>query len=408
ILFLRPYGRIHVHNQQDYVSLAVYLLIALIVSVLVDARERRRAQAERREHETRTLYELSSSLLGHDGLATTLQRVAATVRSLFDLAGCAIVVPTDGAPGVVVAASDGQVPEHLPESLRRARPGPANMLVVPMHTAERPVGAMVLVAEGRQPSGFGEVERRLLTTFANQAALAIDHGQREEERAHARALVETDRLRTALLNSVSHDLRTPLASIKASASSLLDPDIAWSRTEQREFLETIDQESDRLSRLVHNLLDMSRIEAGALDPHLVETTLADVVGPAVRLARAKTSQHILVDPVRLDQVLTNLLDNARRYADGRPATLAGRAVEGRVELRVIDHGPGVPEAERERIFDQFYRLQRNGRGPEGTGMGLAICRGIVSALGGAIGVETTPGGGATFVVRLPTADHRSR
>ena len=432
ILFLRPYGRIHVHNQQDYVSLAVYLLIALIVSVLVDARERRRAQAERREHETRTLYELSSSLLGHDGLDTTLQRVTATVRSLFDLAGCAIVVPADGAPGVVVAASDGEVPGQLPASLRRSadgalrlrdgpggRPGPASTLVVPMHTAERPVGAMVLVAEGRQPSGFGEVERRLLTTFANQAALAIEHGQREEERAHARALVETDRLRTALLNSVSHDLRTPLASIKASASSLLDPDIAWNRTEQREFLETIDQESDRLSRLVHNLLDMSRIEAGALDPHLVETTLADVVGPAVRLARAKTSQHILVDipdnlptilvdPVRLDQVLTNLLDNARRYADGRPATLAGRAVDGRVELRVIDHGPGVPEVERERIFDQFYRLQRNGRGPEGTGMGLAICRGIVSALGGAIGVETTPGGGATFVVRLPTADHRSR
>jgi two-component system, OmpR family, sensor histidine kinase KdpD len=330
-----------------------------------------------------------------------------------------------------VVASDGDVPEHLtamldasPDGevqLRKASsagPGLASMLVVAMRTAQRPVGAMVLLAQGHQPAGFGEVERRLLTTFANQTALAVDHGQREQERAHAQALVETDRLRTALLNSVSHDLRTPLSSIKASASSLLDPDIAWNRTEQREFLETIDQESDRLTRLVHNLLDMSRIEAGALDPQLVETTLAEVVGPVVRLARAEGSQQILVDipdglptilvdPVRLDQVLTNLVDNARRHTDGQPITIAGRALDGRVELRVIDHGPGIPEAERDRIFDQFYRLRRNGQGPEGTGMGLAICRGIVSALGGQIRVETTPGGGASFVVSLPATDHRS-
>jgi two-component system sensor histidine kinase KdpD len=431
LLFLPPYGHIKVHNQQDYVSLAVYLLIALIVSVLVDARERRRAQAERREHETRTLYELSSSLLGHDSLQATLQRVAATVRSLFDLAGCAIVLPSDRPPSVVVTASDGQLPEQLPAMLEAAPDGEirlrerpngdtdsASTLVVAMRTAQRPVGAMVLVAMGPQPAGFGEVERRLLTTFANQAALAVDHGQREQERAHTQALVETDRLRTALLNSVSHDLRTPLSSIKAAASSLLDPDIAWGRTEQREFLDTIDQESDRLSRLVHNLLDMSRIEAGALDRQLTETTLAEVVGPVVRLARAEGSQQILVDvpdnlptilvdPVRLDQVLTNLVDNARRYAVDQPVTLAGRAVNGRVELRVVDHGPGIPAAERDRIFNQFYRLRRNGHGPDGTGMGLAICRGILSALGGQLRVEETPGGGATFVVSLPAADHRS-
>ena len=431
LLFLPPYGHLKVHNQQDYVSLAVYLLIALVISVLVEARERRRAQAERREQETRTLYELSNSLLGHDSLQATLQRVAATVRSLFDLGGCAIVLPSDRAPGVVVAASDGQLPEQLPAMLKispegevrlREPPGgdpdTASMLVVAMRTAQRPVGAMVLVASRDQPPGFGEVERRLLTTFANQAALAVEHGQREQERAHTQALLETDRLRSALLNSVSHDLRTPLASIKAAASSLLDPDIAWDQAEQREFLDTIDQESDRLSRLVHNLLDMSRIEAGALDPHLTETTLAEVVGPVVRRARAQANQPILVDlpedlptllvdPVRLNQVLTNLVDNARRYAGDQPVTLAGRTVDGRVELRVIDHGPGIPEAERERVFDQFYRLWRNGHRPDGTGMGLAICRGIVSALGGHIRVQATPGGGATFVVSLPAADQRS-
>jgi two-component system sensor histidine kinase KdpD len=220
LLFLPPFGHLKVHDQQDYVSLAVYLLIALVVSVLVEARERRRAQAERREHETRTLYELSNSLLGHDSLQATLQRVAATVRSLFDLAGCAIVLPSDGTPGVV-AARDGQLPEQLsalldasPDGEVRLRQPPggdsgaASTLVVAMRTAQRPVGAMILVASGRQPAGFGEVERRLLTTFANQAALAVDHGQQEQERAHAQALLETDRLRSALLNSVSHDLRT--------------------------------------------------------------------------------------------------------------------------------------------------------------------------------------------------------
>jgi two-component system sensor histidine kinase KdpD len=403
LLFLPPYGHLKVHDQQDYVSLAVYLLIALVVSALVSTRERRQAEAERRERESRTLYELSSRLLVHDSLQATLEQVATTVRSLFDLAGCAILLASaDGRQRTV--AVDGDVAE---DPARRR-------LTVPLRTSGGPVGAIVLVAEATRPLQLEEQEQRVLNAFANQAALAVERDRQQEERAQARALAETDRLRTALLNSVSHDLRTPLSSIKASASSLLDPTVEWSPQQRREFLETIDQETDRLTRLVHNLLDMSRIEAGALDPRLVETALPDITGPVVRLARSKTSQPIevdipddlpavLVDPVRLDQVLTNLLDNARRYADDKPVTVQGRAVDGRVELRVVDHGPGIPEAERERVFDQFYRLRRNGRTPpDGTGMGLAISRGIVEALGGTIRVEGTPGGGATFVVSLAT------
>jgi len=403
LLFLPPYGHLKVHDQEDYVSLAVYLLIALVVSILVSTRERRQALAERRERETRTLYELSSMLLVHDSLQATLERVAMTVRSLFDLAGCAILLAGEDGRLRPVAV-DGDAAQDA------GRPG----LTVPLSTSSAPVGAIVLVADGETPLRLGEQELRVVHAFANQAALAVERDRQQAERAQARALAETDRLRTALLNSVSHDLRTPLSSIKASASSLLDPTIDWSPQQRREFLEIIDQESDRLTRLVHNLLDMSRIEVGALDPRLVETALADVTGPAVRLARSKTSQPImvdvpddlptvLVDPVRLDQVLTNLLDNARRYADGEAVTVQGRAVAGRVEVSVADHGPGIPEAERERVFDQFYRLRRNGRTPpDGTGMGLAISRGIVEALGGTIRVEATPGGGATFVVSLST------
>jgi two-component system, OmpR family, sensor histidine kinase KdpD len=403
LLFLPPYGHLKVHDRQDYLSLAVYLLIALVVSVLVSTRERRQALAERRERETRTLYELSSRLLVHDSLQGTLEQVAATVRSLFDLAGCVILLAGEDGRRRPVAV-DGDAGE---DAVRRG-------LAVPLRTSGAAVGAIVLVTDGERPLRLGEQELRVVHAFANQAALAVERDRQQEERARARALAETDRLRTALLNSVSHDLRTPLSSIKASASSLLDPTVDWSPGQRREFLETIDQEVDRLTRLVHNLLDMSRIEAGALDPRLVETTLPDVTGPAVWLARTKTSQPIdvdvpddlptvLVDPVRLDQVLTNLLDNARRYADGQAVTVQGRAVAGRVELRVADHGPGIPEAERERVFDQFYRLRRNGRAPpDGTGMGLAISKGIVEALGGSIRVEPTPGGGATFVVTLAT------
>jgi two-component system, OmpR family, sensor histidine kinase KdpD len=192
--------------------------------------------------------------------------------------------------------------------------------------------------------------------------------------------------------------------------------VRWSDAERDEFLATINTETDRLTRLVHNLLDMSRIEAGALDPNLMESSVAELVGPVVRRARAASGQRVevdvpeelapvLADPVRLDQVLTNLLDNARRYAGASPVQVVARQTGGTVELRVVDHGPGIPAAEQERVFDQFYRVG-GGRQPEGTGMGLAICRGIVQAHGGTLQVETTPGGGASFVLTLPALPRR--
>jgi two-component system sensor histidine kinase KdpD len=432
LLFLQPYHHVAVDDPQDYLSLGVYLLVAIVVSLLVASSERRRAQAERRERETRMLFDLSTSLVAHGSLTDTLQGVVRTVRSLFDLAGCAIVLPSGD--GLRLAAVDGQAPGDLDQRFDGVRAAqtsvqvrgpvgaalePGRALTVPMRSGELVVGALVVVAGGPGSPGFGEAERRVLATFANQAALAVAQGQQEEQRNRAVALQETDRLRTALLNSVSHDLRTPLASIKASASSLLDREIRWSDAERDEFLATINTEADRLTRLVHNLLDMSRIEAGALDPRLVESSVAEVVGPVVRRARAASGQRVdvdvpeelapvLVDPVRLDQVLTNLLDNARSYAASSPVQVVARQAGGTVELRVVDHGPGIPGPERERVFDQFYRLKGGGRRPEGTGMGLAICRGIVQAHGGSLRVETTPGGGATFVLTLPALPRRTR
>ena len=428
-LFIPPYRELRVAESEAYVSLGAYLLVTVVMSALVAAREQRRIQAEQRERQARTLYALSQTLVAAGDLDTTLAGVARTVRSLFDLAAAAVVL-RDGTGPLQVAALDGDetlagdalalAEEVVAGGGERQAPrapadGPGELLAVPLRAAGTTAGALVVAAGPEARHGFGETERQLLATFANQAAVMVLQARQERERARARALEETDRLRRALLNSVSHDLRTPIAAIKASASSLLDREVAWDGEQREDFLVTIDEEADRLARLVANLLDLSRIEAGAVDPKLEETSLADVVSPAVRRARAATAHPIEVnlppslppvrtDPVRLDQVLTNLLDNACRYGGEGLVRLVGRAVDGTVELRVVDHGPGIPPHEQERIFDQFYRVRDGGRRSDGTGLGLAICRGLVEAMHGRLWAETAPGGGAALVIRLPRAD----
>jgi two-component system sensor histidine kinase KdpD len=431
LLFVTPYYTLLVTKEQELLSLAVYLLVALVVSALVGTSEQRRVRAEQRERETHTLYELSASLVAHGGLEATLGGAARTLRRLLDLAGCAIVL-LDEDGRAHLAAKDGELPDDLERRALAAVEQPAptgppaaagagtpELLAIPLRAASRQVGVLAVVPRGAGGAGLGLAERRMLASFATQAALAVEQARSEQARAKARALEATDRLRRALLNSVSHDLRTPLASILASASSLLDATVPLDEQEREQFLVTIEQEANRLARLVGNLLDMSRIEAGAVDPHLVEVWLPDVVNPAVQHARRTAPEQIiaanvpeslplvLIDPVRLEQVLTNLLDNARRYASRGLVRIDGRLVGATVELRVVDHGPGVPEDKQEQIFSQFYRLDSGDRRGGGTGLGLAICRGLVEAMGGRIWVETAPGGGAAFVVRLPRADGTS-
>jgi two-component system, OmpR family, sensor histidine kinase KdpD len=433
VLFVRPFGTLLVSKAQDLVSLAVYLLVTLVVSTLVGTSEQRRVRAQQRERETHVLYELSASLVAHGSLDATLERAAGTARRLLDLAGAAIVV-LDGHGQARVAARDGELPDDLTERAMEAvgdgrhpagppglqPPGPqppGALLTIPMRAANRPaVGVLAVVAGGPDGSPLGPAEGRMLASFAAQAALAVEQARSEEAWAKARALEATDRLRRALLNSVSHDLRTPLASVLASASSLLDPNVPLDEQERTQFLRTIEEEANRLARLVANLLDMSRIEAGAVDPRLAEVWLPDVVNPVVQRVRQTPSEQIiavdvpeslppvLVDPVRLEQVLSNVLDNARRYAGSGLVRVAARQTPAGVELRVVDHGPGIPEGERERIFSHFYRLDSPARRGGGTGLGLAICRGLLEAMGGRIWVETAPGGGAAFVLRLPVAE----
>jgi len=269
---------------------------------------------------------------------------------------------------------------------------------------------------------LGRAQREAETRRGEAQQLWAERARLVEESNRVRLLEEVDRLRAALIGSVSHDLRTPLASIKASISDLADPGLDLSDEDRATLLRTTEEETDRLTRLVANLLDMSRIQAGALVPHRSATPLDELIGAvAGRLAPSFRDHHLAVevaeglpladvDYLLVEQALTNVLENAARYTPpGTVVTVRARAVAGpgpggeEVEVAVVDHGPGVAEEERDRIFDEFYRPRAEGRGPVGTGMGLAIVKGIVEAHGGRIWVDETPGGGATFALRLPVA-----
>jgi two-component system sensor histidine kinase KdpD len=237
---------------------------------------------------------------------------------------------------------------------------------------------------------------------------------REDERRARMVLQESDRLKSGLLNAVSHDLRTPLASIKGAASALILPDGNLAARDRTDLLQTINEEADRLNRLVSNLLDLSRIEAGALRPVLdwydihevVDTVLprlrALVGGRPLRVDIRYNGPAIRIDLLRIEQLLFNLVENAAKYTPrGSPIELAACNSPEGIALAVIDHGPGIPEQQRARLFRSFQRGREHSDRHPGTGLGLAICRGIAEAHGGNIRVEDTPGGGATFVVTLP-------
>jgi two-component system, OmpR family, sensor histidine kinase KdpD len=281
--------------------------------------------------------------------------------------------------------------------------------------------ALVPIAAGDTTYGYLSVDPgrehelaadgyRLLDSFAGVVALAAARADMEEQAVRRRSLEESDRLRRALLHSVSHDLRTPLTAIRTIAAALRGAELT--PVERDAMLADVEHEAARLTHLVTNLLEVSRVESGALRPARVPVPVEELCRAALDDARLALGEHVIeleiesslppveVDETMLRQVLVNLLENAAAHDPG-PIRLRALRAGGRLELRVIDHGPGVPEAERERVFEAFQRLRgRDGVRGRGTGLGLAIVRGFVEAHGGTIHVETTAGGGATFVVSL--------
>jgi two-component system sensor histidine kinase KdpD len=257
-------------------------------------------------------------------------------------------------------------------------------------------------------------DRRVVEAFAAQAAVALRQERLAEQAAAVGSLAEVDKMRTALLSAVSHDLRTPLASAKAAVDGLRSTDVAFSDSDRDELLATIGISLERLTRLVDNLLDMSRLQAGALGLHPEPMSMAEALnraiddlgadGTAVEVVLGRDEPDVYADPVLIERVLVNLLSNALRYSPaGRPPLVSISEHAGYVECRVIDHGPGIPATEWDNVFMPFQRLGDRDN-DTGVGLGLALSRGLAEAMGGSLTPELTPGGGLTMTLRLPTAE----
>ena len=383
--FTPPERTLDIADTVNVVALALFLLVAVAVASVVDKAARRSLQADQARREADTLTMLNRTLLRSDQDVETLLGL---VRDTFAVQAAALL-RRDGS-GVV--ASVGEAPP--------ATAGDAD--------ASAEVSSTLLLAlRGPQLS---VQDRRVLAAFATHLAVALDRQELTSRAEEARRLEEGNRVRTALLAAVSHDLRTPLAGIKAAVSSLRSPEVSWSVEDQAELLATIEDSSDRLHTIVANLLDLSRLQSDAVRPVVHEVGLDDVVsrtvaqmpqGDRVELRFEPDLPPVLVDAGLLDRVVANLVDNAVRHSPAEaPVTVATSHVGDRVQLHVVDRGPGVPDAQKEQMFAAFQRLGDAG-GREGLGLGLAVARGLTAALGGLLVAEDTPGGGLTMVVDLP-------
>jgi two-component system sensor histidine kinase KdpD len=386
--FTPPLHEFTIERRENLLALIVFLAVAGVVSGFVDAAARRARDAARARADAETLARLAANVQQDDPLAD----LVVFVRSSFGLDGASVLAQADGAWHA--EASAGSRP---PSS-----PGDADLTL--------PLGdGVVLALAGGALTG---ADRQVLNAFAAQLTAARERARLSAAAAEATALTQANELRTALLQAVSHDLRTPLASIKASASSLRQTDIEWSEQDRADFLETIEDETDRLTALVSNLLDMSRLQAGVLQPLLRSVNLEEVV-PAAIASLGERAYGVVYDvpetlhPVRadaalLERVVANLVENAMRFSPGdRPARITAGRVHDRVDLRVIDHGPGIAAGSREQVFQPFQRL--GDRGGSGVGLGLAVARGFVRAMDGELLIEDTPDGGTTAVVSLGIA-----
>jgi len=396
--FTPPHHTLSVGKSDDLIALVVFVSVGMIVSTLVALGLGQRARAERREVEARSLYAISSRLLGTDDLGAALAELASSMVRLFGLARCEVrIAGEDGVVETRASAGETAAPE-------------ATSVGVPLATAERDLGALVLWP-GHGP--FGEAERRVAAIFARQTASALERGLLEREAREARVSVEADRVRRALLSAVSHDFRTPLASIKAALTTLTTgTGRHLTDVDRKELVGTALEETERLERLVTNLLDLTRIRSGALAPERVAMPVEDVIEDSLAGLRTPLGEHrvsvfirpdlpnVSVDPVQVGQVLQNVLQNAAKFSPPRSEIrIAASRWQGAVEVRIADKGPGIPAPDREAVFEEFYR-SGDGR-VAGTGLGLAVAKAIVLAHGGQIWVEDTPGGGTTVVVRLP-------
>lgn len=425
-LFTEPRFTFEVSRQGELLTLLLFVVASVLTGNLA-ARLRERVLAQRDVVDrTNKLYGFARRVAG----AATLDNVIwGAVSHVHQTLGCQSVLLMPNEAGVLAVVGAFPPEDHLPvrdmtaaawawdkgEAAGRGSDTLPTALwfVLPVRTRDRTLAVLGVKREdGRE---LPPTDLRLLALLADQVALALERVRLAQELQAAHVASETDRLRTALLSSVSHDLRTPLVTIIGAAGTLAEAP-GLSDASRLTLAETIREEGERLDRYVQNLLDMTRLGHGALRPRLVAVDLSDLIGAARRRLRGPLRDRsvevaippdlapALADGVLTEQVLVNILDNAAKYApEGTPVRVAARAEGAMVVLEVSDEGPGIPEAERERVFDMFHRVEAGDRHQAGTGLGLAICRGLVEAQGGTVRIEEAPGGGTRVVVALPLA-----
>ncbi|MEA5079740.1 MAG: DUF4118 domain-containing protein [Anaerolineaceae bacterium] len=396
--FILPYNTLLVHQSQDLITLTIFLIVAVVISQLFGQTKRSLDLARARELEATRMYELIAALAGLievDAIARTLAEQLMTTFQ-FDHVR------------VVVKGKSGEQPVFYDLPQNSVDSQPAN-ISLSMMTHRNLEGEIRIWNENRPLS---EQDNRLLETFCNQGALAIERVHLSEGENKVRVLEESDRIKTSLLNSVSHELRSPLAAIKASVSSLRSGAVEWDNASRSDLLATIEEETDKLNQLVGNLLDMSRIESGALKPLEKWNSIAEIATGVAARMHSQVQDHVIhfdfpadlplvpSDYVMIEQVFSNLISNSVKYApSGTQIKIGARAEKEMLRVQVENESTHVREEDLEHIFEKFHRVTNADR-VIGTGLGLSICKGIIEAHGGKIWAENMPQG-FRFIFTLP-------
>jgi len=424
-----PYLTFAVADTEYVFTFIVLLVVGIVVSYLTSRVRRQTRVARQRESETSTLYALSRNLAATIGLQATIRAIISSVKETFgrdvvvflpDAPNKETLKPHTESPNLIIDKNEvaaavwsfqhqktvGQGTDTLPNAKAR---------YLPLNTARGAVGVMALWVSDTTTQLTME-QTRLLEAFADLAAVAVERTQLAEEAGNAQILEATEKLQTALLNSISHDLRTPLVSIIGVLSSLREEGMGLDDAARANLIQVATEEAERLNHLITNLLDVSRVEAGAIRISRQPSDVQDIVGVALEQSGSRSGKRpiktdippalpfVSVDFGLMVQTLVNILDNALKYSPSdSPIEISGRRVAQQVEIEVADRGIGIPPEDLQRVFDKFYRVHRPDN-VTGTGLGLSISKGIVEAHGGHIAAENRPGGGTIIRLTLPVAE----
>jgi two-component system sensor histidine kinase KdpD len=402
--FIDPIFTFTIAEVQDVLALIIFLALATLTSQLVAGLRREAQEAQRNQQITAALYSLTQAINRQHDLKPLLQEVTRQLRDVLALDACSVELTGVEGVGAVTAVSG------TPTDVEAAGPKPIRY---GLSLDSRSVGSLTIWPSAGKEH-LSREEERIVEAFRDQLQVAIERARLQQIAIQTEVLRRTDALRVALLSAVAHDLRTPLTSIKTAAGSLLSTQVAWTEDEERDFLRAITGEVDRINRMVGNLLDMSRIEEGRLRPQKELHLIGDVIDTVLDRLRPGFEEHplkvkvepglppVLMDEVEIDEVLTNLLENAIKYTPaGTPISISAQRTEDDIQVEVADQGPGVPPSALPYLFDRFYRVKAGPGGVKGTGLGLAIVKGIVEAHGGRVSAENRPEGGMSFSFTLP-------